>query len=582
MKVISEEGNNLFRCKHCDTELKSTATWTSTPMANHLRRIHQITKETVPAATTTGSQTPVKAGESVTKFPPGDMRHALLHRSSKDKAGNLNELAILVVTDLCPLSIVDGKGFRAHQSHMSGGTVESVSRTAVSRHIMAKATRAREMLKKRTQDLNLRSVHCTTDGWADRQQNGYFSFTLQGTSDDFVLHNLPGDVTLVTGRHTGEHLHKFLKKKLEEFGVDMCTLTTDSASNQLKAGRLCVEDGILKERLSCSTHTLNLIVRKVLPSRSKADQDEPEDVEKELSEESYNERADEIGSDSSDDDDDDRLSADEMEEFLHVARLVRRVRRLSAIFRRSNVLAEALKSAQIELREKKRYDVKFNLRPIVDCPTRWSSTYLMLDRIMTLKAPIAYVKATHDVPKKQARRFLEEVDWQLAEEIREVLKPFHAATKILSGEKYVTASRVLTVWLKLSKTITKLSEDKEFTASRAACKVLNKELKAHWDKLLDSKSWLTSTVCDPNYKKLKIVRKESRPEIYQWMKDMMTEIKLEDAMRASERQSTKAFDDAAALSDLSESEDSNEDDIAAELERYKSQPVAVGKVDPLR
>ena len=243
MKVISEEGNNLFRCKCCDTELKSTATWTSTPMANHLRRIHQITKETVPAATTTGSQTPVKAGESVTKFPPGDMRHALLHRSSKDKAGDLNELAILVVTDLCPSSIVDGKGFRAHQSCMSGGTIASVSRTAGSRHIMAKATRAREMLKKRMQGSRERErterVHACVVGDEDAHarrarktteiaQCSLHKRRMGGPTAEWPLQLHPSrdigrlhppqstrrrDTGAVTGRHTGEHLHQFLKKK---------------------------------------------------------------------------------------------------------------------------------------------------------------------------------------------------------------------------------------------------------------------------------------------------------------------------------------------------------------------------------
>lgn len=262
-------------------------------------------------------------------------------------------------------------------------------------------------------------------------------------SPDFRLVTCPADVTLVKGSHTGEHLADFLRKKATEYGVQMSTATTDSAANQIKAARLCVENNILKERLACSTHTLNLVVRKVLPPKKRSTDGEGiEDVEipDEVDEAVHDARA---RAEESDDDDYEQLSAEESKEFAHVHHLIRKLRKMCAMFRKSTSLNESLVAAQDTLRKKKRLHTKHNLRLLMDCPTRWSSTYLMTKRVILLEPAINYVKATAVLSKSQKDRFLKDSDWELTHELSTLLGPFYTATKLLSGNFYCTASKVL-------------------------------------------------------------------------------------------------------------------------------------------
>lgn len=137
------------------------------------------------------------------------------------------------------------------------------------------------------------------------------------------------------------------------------------------------------------------------------------------------------------------VEQEEAREFGHVHALIRKLRRLCAKFRRSNWLNENLNVAQNVLRNKKRMENKTNLRLIMD-PTIWSSTYLM-GRAMLLEPAINYVKATSDLTKIQKTRFLDDADWDLVRELSSMLVPFYTLTKLLSVDRYCTASKILVV-----------------------------------------------------------------------------------------------------------------------------------------
>nr|CAI5856883.1 unnamed protein product [Callosobruchus analis] len=76
---------------------------------------------------------------------------------------------------------------------------------------------------------------------------------------------------------------------------------------------------------------------------------------------------------------------------------------------------------------------------IQSVPTRWKSTYFMLDRICELqdavKTSIALINRNIPV--------LTEQEWIMCQELCSVLKPFETVTERISGEKYVTGSEVI-------------------------------------------------------------------------------------------------------------------------------------------
>jgi len=73
-----------------------------------------------------------------------------------------------------------------------------------------------------------------------------------------------------------------------------------------------------------------------------------------------------------------------------------------------------------------------------DCPTRWNSTYDMINRIISIKDPII---ATLAVLGNMELNCLSPQEWIILENARIILKIFYEITIEISAEKYVTLSK---------------------------------------------------------------------------------------------------------------------------------------------
>uniref|UniRef100_A0A182VT18 HAT C-terminal dimerisation domain-containing protein n=1 Tax=Anopheles minimus TaxID=112268 RepID=A0A182VT18_9DIPT len=91
----------------------------------------------------------------------------------------------------------------------------------------------------------------------------------------------------------------------------------------------------------------------------------------------------------------------------------------------------------LKLRELQRHLEHKELKPILDVPTRWNSTFFMLERFYGNKEPIisslALLRATYTI---------EEKDWVIMNEAVNVLRIFDSATKEISAEKNITLSKM--------------------------------------------------------------------------------------------------------------------------------------------
>ena len=596
-KMVSDEGKRYFKCRVCAKQLKSTFTWTSTPTMNHLRRKHGITSQSQGATNLVHATTPGQSGTC-------DIRSSFT-RIRLDLAGHANAVANMVVTDLCPAAVANRRGFREYGQYLRLG-IPAPSRQMVRNVILKKYDFAKKILKEELGKIE-GGVHVTTDGWSDTQQRGYFSFTMRRLDENFNMISYPGGVKMVTGRHTAKHLAEFMRTITQEHGVSVSTESTDSASNEVAAARINEAEGTVKERLACATHTLNLVVRKMLPAKKKkknGKEDHDEEIcaavggmeivedEDDVSDGEIDDRAEEHESDEEQEGSDNESDPGEISEVEAIAEfhiiqdIVKRVRRLSAKFRRSNVLGECLKRAQAELRSKGRFESKHDLRLLVDSPTRWSSTHLMIKRALVLKDPLAYVKATSDLTKSQKTLFLDDTEWDSMREVSALLGPFYTATKILSGTNYVTASRVVVLWRRLERTLQATSSS--FIGVAKGAELLISQLRAYWDKLMASTTWSLASALDPNYKRLKFLPKEDRERVWDILKEEMKALEksLEPTDLESDSKRNKTSCDAPnekepseTLAGLSESEDEGAGDYS-ELDLYKAK-VVKDKVDPL-
>lgn len=82
-----------------------------------------------------------------------------------------------------------------------------------------------------------------------------------------------------------------------------------------------------------------------------------------------------------------------------------------------------------------------DLKLIQSCETRWNSVFYMLERCLKLIDFITPILLNN----VKAPENLTAQDKQIMEEFVNILRPFESATKILSGEKYLTAGKVLPV-----------------------------------------------------------------------------------------------------------------------------------------
>jgi hypothetical protein len=88
------------------------------------------------------------------------------------------------------------------------------------------------------------------------------------------------------------------------------------------------------------------------------------------------------------------------------------------------------------------------LMPILNCPTRWNSTFLMLDRILYLKVGLLQIfpKMSNAAPRDEPLLPIESSEWALFQILSDFLAPFFDMTVMVSGQKYPTLSSVIPMY----------------------------------------------------------------------------------------------------------------------------------------
>ena len=79
-------------------------------------------------------------------------------------------------------------------------------------------------------------------------------------------------------------------------------------------------------------------------------------------------------------------------------------------------------------------NIPYSKRLVLDCPTRWNSTYFMLTIALLYKDVFARLS----VREKQYKIEILGEDWRLAAILQDNLKLFYQVTEMFSGTKYPT------------------------------------------------------------------------------------------------------------------------------------------------
>ncbi|KAH9696124.1 BED-type domain-containing protein [Citrus sinensis] len=308
----------------------------------------------------------------------------------------------MIVLDELPFSVVENAGFR-HFCSVAAPRYLLPSRRTISRDTLEMYLEEKVKLKSLLAG-NKQRVSLTTNIWTSITTASYMVITAHFIDRDWNLHRKIISFNTVND-HSSETIGKQLEKCLIDWGIErVFTVSVDNASPNEGALRYLIDrvktwrdDGLVLNgdylHVRCCAHILNLIVTEGL---------------KELE-----------------------------QNIVSVRNAVKYVRSSTA----------RMQAFQIRVQQEK---IKCRGSVILDCPTRWNSTYSMLNTALKFKPAFdrmaledklydAYFNEKEGGKKKREGPPLYS-DWENTRRIVKFLKTFHDATLQFSSSLKIVAS----------------------------------------------------------------------------------------------------------------------------------------------
>ena len=259
--------------------------------------------------------------------------------------------------------------------------VKKLTREVTETQWIAKTTDMWMSLTGKLSNVNVISlVCCHNRGFHWFAESAFMAVTAHFiTGNKLFAHLL--DCSQLMGRKTGENIASRLTEVLDMYKIkDKITCcVADGAANEI-----CAITGSGVKHVHCFAHVLNLCM------------------------------------------------SDALKQSSDLNRLKKRVSEFMTAVRQSSTLREEFQACQQHLGSKKKVLIK-------DVETRWNSTYLMIERFADLKESVVLFQLSKE---GSTFKFTEE-DFTLAEQVVHLLEPMYSATVELSGEKYISGSKVI-------------------------------------------------------------------------------------------------------------------------------------------
>lgn len=373
-----------------------------------------------------------------------------------------------IVSTNQPFNCVEDPSFRALTTLLSQGKHPIIkSGTTIKKRLEAEYNSKYQEIREVMGSLKSK-VSFTLDGWTSPNNYGLTSITAHYITPDWKLKNnllALREIELSIGFNIG----KLFAEVLDEFNIDpskIIGVTLDNASNNDTFIESC--NGLFRvnhfetRRVRCFAHILNLsckeILEKLIPKQKV--QNPKSDTE--------------ITDNSS----------------------VGRLRALVKFIRSS----PKRNSKFIKLQPKNnRYSI------LLDCPTRWNSTFEMIERAIALKPfLLQYIQACKndaDYKREISNKDLSVLHpshWTNLTNVMEILQMYQLCTQTISGDTYVTISQVIPLFKFLFNELDRLIADgSSCTIDRSIIKNASMKLKQYFDKSSFNSAF--ATILDPRY-----------------------------------------------------------------------------------
>ncbi|GES84622.1 zinc finger BED domain-containing protein 1-like [Rhizophagus clarus] len=238
------------------------------------------------------------------------------------------------------------------------------------------------------------SISLTTDLWSSRSKHGYLGLTATWINKNFEIMDVLLVISYFPTPHTAKAITEGIKNAMQKWEIEnlVVSIITDNRVNVVAA----IRDLTPIKRLSCAAHTLQLAISKGLKV---------------------------------------------------VENLVSRTKQLINFF---------FTQKQIERLIKVQKEIGYEepLHLIQDISTRWNSSYLAWDRLIFLQYAVLQlsVNLSYSLISEEKtdgirlkKIMIKDNEWELLDELCNILAPFEKATQDFSGNTYVTLSQMFPI-----------------------------------------------------------------------------------------------------------------------------------------
>ncbi|XP_077270860.1 zinc finger BED domain-containing protein 4-like [Temnothorax americanus] len=364
----------------------------------------------------------------------------------------MNAILYMIAVDRQPFSMVEDKGFRNFVR-----IVAPLYTVPCRKTITMRSDEKYELLSSiiKTMLSKVKHLCLTTDIWTEPfNTRSYIGITVHYINFEAMrLECISLGIKELEKSHNAEYISTIISEVLDEWHINadaVVAVVTDNASNMAKAIRDTFGH---QKHMGCFAHTLNLAVQDAIAATP---------------------------------------------EFQTV---VKKVKSIVTYFKRSVKAADALKELQTLDLENGGLVLKLKQ----ECETRWNSLFYMIERFVQLANQVNTVlitllrKKQDDVPETTTHDEL-----QILEDACTILRPIECVTTEMSGESYVTCSKIIPIVNCLVRTLEKLNV--EHKISDYLLKNVLRELHKRFvneDSSVEKNSMLAvSTLLDPRFKKL--------------------------------------------------------------------------------
>ncbi|CAH1104399.1 unnamed protein product [Psylliodes chrysocephalus] len=377
---------------------------------------------------------------------------------------------------------------------------------------------------------NINHFNLTTDIWTETMNTKSFLGITCHYIDEDKLKSIVIAVYELSSNHTAEYITDIIKKVCESWDIcinKISAVVTDNGANMVKAISLLFGKN---KHLPCFAHTLDLVATKI------------------------------------------------MTEVGNVTAILKKVKVIVTYFKHSVAASDELRKAQPQ---------ENKLKLIQSVPTRWNSTFYMIERYLMLYKYL--VPILLNTPKSPPITDSNEIE--ALKEILLVLKPIEAVSKEISGEQYITSSKIIPLVNCLKQQLNNVSPKTE--QGKNILELTKNEILKRFGSVESVKLLACSTFLDPRFKKIHFNNPEAVAQTINNINNLCKEFiesskneQLEqtvsdDATRNTQSFGLWTFHETLAKKSSVTGTDSTKGELFHELKLYMHQPLTELKTDPL-